>query len=109
MNQKEIRYYIAPNGKSPFKKWLNKVKDPAIKARILHRLDRVSLGNYGDYKPIADGIYELRLVFGSGYRIYFTEYESVTVILLLGGDKSTQSADIKKAKKYYDELKERIA
>ena len=67
------------------KSGLIKLKIPAIQARVLHRLDRMTLGNYGDYKPIGDGIYELRLVFGSGYRIYFIEDGDAIVILLLGG------------------------
>ncbi len=102
---KEIRYYIAPNGKSPFEEWINKLKDPVTQAKIFRRLDRVSLGNYGDYKPVGDGVYELRLTFGSGYRVYFAEHGDVTVILLLGGNKSQQSKDIATAKKYWQELR----
>jgi putative addiction module killer protein len=96
MKKKTIRYYISQNGKAPFKEWINNIKDPVTKARIFRRLDRVALGN---------GVYELRFTFGSGYRIYFAEEGDVTVILLLGGDKSQQSKDIVAAKGYWDELR----
>ena len=70
-------------------------------------MDRVEVGNYGDYKPLGDGVYELKLHFGSGYRVYFAEYDNIIVILLCGGDKSTQSKDIEIAKTYWKELLER--
>ena len=70
-------------------------------------MDRVEVGNYGDYKPLGDGVYELKLHFGSGYRVYFAEYDDIIVILLCGGDKSTQSKDIEIAKTYWKELLER--
>jgi len=71
----------------------------------LRRLDRVALGHYGDYKALGDGVYELRLAFGPGYRVYFCEYDNVTVILLIAGDKSRQSKDIALAKQYCRELR----
>jgi putative addiction module killer protein len=70
-------------------------------------LDRVEIGNYGDYKSLGDGVYELKLHFGSGYRVYFAEYDNIIVILLCGCDKSTQSKDIETAKTYWKELMER--
>ena len=75
--------------------------------RIKKRLERVEEGNYGDYKPLDKDISELRFKFGSGYRIYFTEANNVIIILLCAGDKSTQTDDIKKAKKYLNDLIER--
>lgn len=78
-----------------------------MRHRIRRRLDRVEIGNYGDYKPLGDGVYELKLHFGSGYRVYFAEYDDIIVILLCGGDKSTQSKDIEIAKTYWKELLER--
>lgn len=91
----------------PFDEWLSSIKDKVTKARIRARLDRVSLGNYGDHKLIAHNLWELRLQFGSGFRIYYTIFDDDIVILLCGGDKSTQSKDIEKAKRYLRELKER--
>ncbi len=70
-------------------------------------MDRVEIGNYGDYKSLGDGVYELKLHFGSGYRVYFAEYDNIIVILLCGCDKSTQSKDIETAKTYWKELMER--
>ena len=70
-------------------------------------MDRVEIGNYGDYKPLGDGVYELKLHFGSGYRVYFAEDGYIIVILLCGGDKSSQSKDIEVAKAYWKELLER--
>ncbi|MBX9704938.1 MAG: type II toxin-antitoxin system RelE/ParE family toxin [Gammaproteobacteria bacterium] len=107
MKQKELRYYISGNGKSPFAEWLGKIRDNVTQARILRRLERMEMGHYGDYKSVGDGILELRLAFGSGYRVYFAEVDGITVILLLGGDKSTQSKDIQTAKLYWQELKGR--
>lgn len=107
MYQKELRYYQTVNGKAPFVEWMKKLKDPTIYARILRRLDRLLIGHYGDYKVLGDGIFELRLAFGSGYRIYFAEANEVTIILLLAGDKSTQSRDIARAKEYWAELTSR--
>ena len=78
-----------------------------MRHRIRRRLDRVEIGNYGDYKSLGDGVYELKLHFGSGYRVYFAEYDDIIVILLCGGDKSTQSKDIEIAKTYWKELLER--
>lgn len=104
---KNIRIYTDSKGKMPFDEWLSSIKDRVIKARIRARLDRVSLGNFGDYKLIAHNLWELRLQFGSGYRIYYTVFDDEIVILLCGGDKNTQSKDIKKAKSFLKELMER--
>lgn len=105
-NLKKIRMYTDPNGKVPFDNWLKSIKDPKMRARIRARLDRLALGNYGDYKNLSDGVCELRLHFGSGVRIYYTELEEVMVILLCGGDKRTQNRDIEKAKLYKEVLEE---
>ena len=106
-NNKILRNYVTLSGKVPFKEWLNNLKDPTMRHRIWRRLDRVEIGNYGDYKSLGDGVYELKLHFGSGYRVYFAEYDEIIVILLCGGDKSTQSKDIEIAKTYWKELLER--
>lgn len=102
--KKELRYYIAANGKSPFIRWLNKIKNNEMRARIMRRLERMEFGHYGDYKTLGDGICELRLAFGSGYRVYFAEHDKLVIILLCGGDKSTQSKDISNAKSYWKEF-----
>jgi len=98
---KELREYIIATGRSPFGEWLISLKDPKIRARIRVRLDRLSLGLFGDCKLLGRGLQELRLNFGSGYRIYFGQDGDVLVILLCGGDKSTQQKDIEKARLYW--------
>ncbi len=106
MKRKIIKVYENEKGKSPFLEWLNSL-DKKSKERIFARIDRISEGNPGDCKCI-DDIYELRFHFSSGYRVYFAQDGSTIIILLCGGDKSTQSKDIKKAKAYYKDYMENI-
>lgn len=87
-----------------FNDWLNGLKDLVIITRITNRIKRIKEGNLGDYKSIGDRVSELRLQFGAGYRIYFTLRENVIIILLCGGDKSTQSRDIERAKQMAGEV-----
>lgn len=104
---KILRYYKTPNGKSPFAAWIKKIKDHTVRSRIERRLERLEIGHYGDCEVVESGIYELRLHFGPGYRIYFAESGETIVIILCGGDKSNQSKDIEKAKQYWQELRGR--
>lgn len=104
---KILRNYITPSGKVPFSDWLKNQKDSVTRARIRRRLDKLETGHYGDYKGLGEGVYELRLAFGPGYRIYFSESEEVIIILLCAGDKDSQTKDIEVAKRYWRELKER--
>ena len=87
-----------------FSKWLLKLKDTKAKVAILRRIQRVQEGNFGDYKKISSEISELRITTGPGYRIYYTKQNEEIVILLIAGDKSTQTDDILKAKKIAKEL-----
>ncbi len=80
-----------------FNKWLTKLRDNKARVVIDKRLKQLETGYYGDYKAIGDSVYELRFHLNSGYRIYFTERSGEIVVLLAGGDKSSQSRDIKKA------------
>ena len=89
-----------------FVKWLDTLKDLRGKIAIVRRIERMSHGNFGDVKSVCDNISELRITVGPGYRVYFTKYEEKLIILLVGGDKSTQSKDIGKAKKLLEELKD---
>jgi putative addiction module killer protein len=81
-----------------FSTWLKNLKDTAGKARILARLDAAELGNFGDSEPVGDGISEMRIHVGPGYRVYYSRTGKVIYLLLCGGDKSTQKKDIKMAK-----------
>lgn len=87
-----------------FKAWHKSLKDLAARARITVRIDRMSLGNFGDCCPVGDGVSELRIHTGAGYRVYFVRRGSEIVILLCGGDKHTQSQDIARAKKLAKEI-----
>jgi len=87
-----------------FSKWLLKLKDIKAKVSILRRIDRMKLGNFGDYKVIDNNISELRIQTGPGYRVYYTKKEQEVLILLIAGDKSTQKSDIEKAKEILKEL-----
>lgn len=107
MNKKEIIFYETESGKKPFYNWF-KYLDKKTKERILVRLDRLQEGNLGDFKYLDGDIYELKLFFGSGYRIYFGNCEDIIVLILCGGDKSSQLKDIEKAKSYFRDYKERI-
>lgn len=105
--KKELRVYRTKEGKAPFTEWLKSLKDVTGRAHITHRLDRVVGGNYGDYKFVDGGVYELRIHYGPGYRVYFSEQENTILLLLLGGSKKTQHKDVKKAKQFLAEFKER--
>ncbi len=102
MPPKTIIVYREPNGREPFTEWLNKLKDPATRRRILRRLLRLEQGHYGDTKSVGEGVYELRFFFGSGYRVYFGEKDD-TIVLLCGGDKKNQHRDIQRARMYWQE------
>jgi putative addiction module killer protein len=80
-----------------FAKWLDNLRDVQAKARVLVRIERLASGNAGDVKPVGEGISEIRIDYGPGYRVYFTKRGSELIILLAGGDKSSQSRDIKAA------------
>ena len=80
-----------------FAKWLDGLHDIRARARILVRIYRLAAGNPGDVKPVGEGVSELRIDYGPGYRVYYKQYRRMVVILLAGGDKSTQAKDIKTA------------
>lgn len=96
--------YVTSDGKDPFQIWLRRLGDPRARARVRTRLDRVERGNFGDSRSVGDGVFELRLTFGPGYRVYFG-VDGDNVILLYGGTKDTQPADIKLAKAYWKDYR----
>ena len=89
-----------------FRKWRIRLKDERARALIASRLDRLAYGNAGDVKPVGQGISELRIDYGPGYRVYFQKRGNTIVILLCGGDKSTQAKDIKTVKRLAEEWSE---
>lgn len=88
-----------------FLKWYQSLKDNSAKQRIFSRLLRVELGNLGDVKPVGEGVFEIRIVCGPGYRIYYAMKGQTIILLLSGGDKSTQQKDIEKAQSLWKEVK----
>ncbi len=103
----KILIYVTRNGKSPFQTWLENLKDKKGRSLIKTRIDRIEDGNFGDCKSLSEGILELRVKFGPGYRIYFGKENEQIILLLCGGDKSSQKDDIIKAKRYWQDYKER--
>jgi putative addiction module killer protein len=97
----EIRKYRLSDGVAPFDRWMSKLKDERAKARILVQLDRLRLGLPGDWKSVGVGVFELRIFEGKGYRVYFAREGKSIVILLCGGDKSTQGRDIEQAQAFW--------
>jgi putative addiction module killer protein len=100
---KEVVVYADAKGNEPFTNWLYALRDNMGRKRIIARVVRLEQGNYGDCQPIGEGLSELRLFFGAGYRVYFGEHNGKIIVILCGGDKSTQSKDIKQAKAYWKE------
>lgn len=96
----EIRIYANADGTEPFKEWLDSLRENKTKLIVLRRMQRLRVGLFGDCKILAsgDGIHELRIDFGPGYRVYFAKVSSKVLLLLAGGDKSTQQSDIKNAR-----------
>ncbi|PSN15891.1 addiction module killer protein [filamentous cyanobacterium CCT1] len=98
---------MSVDGSCPFEAWLDNLRDRQARARIKKRLDRVELGNLGDAKPLGEGVSELRVDYGPGYRIYFAQVGIAIIVLLCGGDKSSQRQDILKAKQYWIDFQQR--
>lgn len=105
---KTIEYYQTKNGKCPFEDWIRSFKDKTTKMRILKRIERLEEGHYGEYKKLTDELFELKLQFGKGYRVYYSDIDNKLVLFLTGGDKHKQSDDIKKAIEYLNDYKERM-
>ena len=103
---RELEIYRAPNGQAPYTEWFESIRDLKTRTQIQARIDRIKSGNLGDYKSAGDGVFELRFRSGPGYRIYFGQVDNTIVLLLCGGDKSSQNRDIRRAKAYWQEYKE---
>lgn len=98
--------YETISGKCPIRDWLDKL-DHVVSARIHARIKRVAYGNFGDVKPVGSGVSELRLAFGSGFRVYFAQHGEKIILLLCGGDKKSQNDDIETALNYWLDFKRR--
>ena len=102
----QIEYYQESGGRVPFRDWLERLRDGAAVARIRVRLNRLRIGNFGVVRALGDGVSELKIDNGPGYRVYYAMSGKTVVLLLVGGDKSTQRKDIVTAKQYWKEYQE---
>ncbi len=100
---REIRNYQTADGKTPFEEWLDNLRDRKARAKIRNRLKRVEAGNLGNYRSVGEGVCELKIDYGSGYRVYFGQIGTIIILILCGGDKSTQQQDIQTAKEYWQD------
>ena len=105
----EVFRYQTASGQEPATEWLQSLRDKQAQAKVRIRLKRLEAGNFGDCEPVGDGVLELRVHLGAGYRVYFGRHGQSIVILLSGGSKKTQSADIKTAKDCWADWKRRQA
>jgi len=102
-----IEYYLTQAGEKPFKKWLEAINDIRARQKVRIRLDRVRLGSLGKNRSVGEGVFELKIDYGPGYRVYYAIEERTVILLLLGGDKSSQKGDIILARKYWKDHKRR--
>jgi putative addiction module killer protein len=102
----EVRRYVTRSGRDVFGEWLSSLEANA-RARVATRIDRLSLGNFGDCKSLRAGVRELRIDWGPGYRVYYGMQSRTCVLLLWGGDKRRQSSDIDRAIEYFEDFKKR--
>ena len=103
----EIKEYLTADDRSPFAEWLGDLRDRKVRARVMVRINRVRLGNFGDCKPVGGGVLELRMTFGPGYRVYLAREGQSVVLLLCGGDKGSQDRDIERARQHWNEYRSR--
>ena len=103
-----VRNYIMPNGRDPYRQWYTGIKDRKTQAIITNRIDRLQHGNPGDCKQLSRRLYELRIDYGPGYRVYFGLFRNTVAILLGGGTKGTQQRDIMKVQTYWNEFLSRV-
>ncbi|MGH9632834.1 MAG: type II toxin-antitoxin system RelE/ParE family toxin [Bryobacteraceae bacterium] len=104
---REVEYYRTKDDKAPFKTWHLSLKDRKMQARVDARIARLRMGLLGKCEPVGDGVFELKDDYGPGYRFYFAEDRGRVVLLLCGGDKSSQKADIQAAKSYWEDHQQR--
>lgn len=103
----QLQVYQSSDYKQPFTEWLDGLTDRQARARVKTRLDRLTLGNFGDHRALDGGVLELRIDWGPGYRVYLARVGRVILLLLCGGDKTTQQKDIERAKAYLEDYRSR--
>ena len=105
---REILTYTTPNKRNPYRQWYTQIKDEKAQIALSNRITRLRAGNFGDFRRLDAGLYELRIHYGPGYRIYFGIFQNDIVILLCGGTKGTQQRDITRAKNYWNNFIEQM-
>jgi putative addiction module killer protein len=103
----EVREYQTADGRMPMTEWLAGLRDAGTRARVVSRLDRLKAGLLGDWKSVGEGVCELRIDYGPGYRVYYAQDGKAFILLLCGGDKRTQARDIEQAHAYWKDYKAR--
>ncbi len=103
----EIRHYLTASGRDPYQEWVDKLKDLTGRVAIQRRVDRVAEGNFGDHKSLQEGVWELKIDLGPGYRVYYALEGTTIVLLLCGGIKRMQDADIQRARRYWRDYQRR--
>ena len=105
----QLLEYLTPRGENPFREWLHSLRSDTTRAIIRVRLNRIRLGNFGDCTPLGDGVCELRIHDGPGYRIYYGRAGTTIVVLLCGGEKGSQKGDIRRSKAFWLDYQERTS
>lgn len=103
----EIRHYATASGEDVFQEWFDGLRDRQAQARIQARVDRLERGLFGDAEPCGESVWELRIDWGPGYRVYYARSGEKVILLLCGGDKRKQQADIERAKEYWRDYQKR--
>jgi putative addiction module killer protein len=103
----EIVHYLNAAGADPFQSWLDELEDVKARVAVLRRVDRLAAGSFGDHKFLSNGVCELRLDLGPGYRVYFGRHGTALVLLLCGGTKRTQRSDIDRAARFFADFQRR--
>ena len=103
----EIRHYLTKNDKDVFMEWRRQLRDTTARVAVDRRINRMELGNFGDHRFCQDGVWELRIDVGKGYRVYYAVAGAQVILLLCGGDKRTQDADIDRACEYWADWQRR--
>lgn len=104
---REILTYITPSGRDSYQQWYTQIRDQKAQIAISNRIARLRIGNFGDFKRLSSGLYELRIRYGPGYRVYLGLFQH-DIILLCGGTKGTQQRDIDRAQNYWSDFLEHM-
>lgn len=104
-NNRELRLFKTKNGRVPFHDWLTKLKDRQGRALVRIRIDRLCIGHRGNYRSLGNRLFELKINYDPGYRIYYGDDDGKLILILCGGDKGTQKRDIERAKKYWNDYR----